>query len=92
MSVTQLNRELREARRLNESMYVPTYVPLTAPKPAHDGNDHNFDPYLLGNESLRNFLHSQGAPTVALQDPSTQPRCLQGFLGLYLMFSRAMGC
>ena len=79
-SITQLERELREARRLNEDMYVPTYVPLSEPNaPAPD--DPDFDPYQLGNESLRNFLHTQGASDQTPHDPAHLVR-LQASPGL----------
>eukprot|EP00656_Telonema_subtile_P018237 TRINITY_DN19834_c0_g1_i1.p1 TRINITY_DN19834_c0_g1~~TRINITY_DN19834_c0_g1_i1.p1 ORF type:complete len:271 (+),score=37.31 TRINITY_DN19834_c0_g1_i1:39-851(+) len=54
----QLERELANARRINEFMYVPTYVPLASRVPA--AADPNFDAFKLGNESLRRFLLTQG--------------------------------
>ena len=63
----QLERELANARRINEFMYVPTYVPLASRVPA--AADPNFDAFKLRNQSLRRFLLTQGhrTPAVCLQ-------------------------
>eukprot|EP00658_Telonema_sp_P-2_P025469 TRINITY_DN2025_c0_g1_i4.p1 TRINITY_DN2025_c0_g1~~TRINITY_DN2025_c0_g1_i4.p1 ORF type:complete len:245 (-),score=70.20 TRINITY_DN2025_c0_g1_i4:335-1069(-) len=65
-AMLHLERELAAARRLNQNMHVPSYKPLRTSIPAM--SDPEFDPYQLGNESLRHYLLAQGV-SMAVLDP-----------------------